>query len=51
MAPRFSDYRFWLFFAALAVAVLVACSSDTSPGSSDSGGSPVEAASDSMTKT
>jgi hypothetical protein len=40
------DYRFWLVFAALAVAVLVACSSTTQSGGADSGG-----AADSMTQS
>jgi hypothetical protein len=47
MTPR-HDYRFWLVFAALAVAVLVACSSDTTGGGGPDGST--EGTPDSMTK-
>ncbi|MGA7123419.1 MAG: hypothetical protein WBY94_25170 [Polyangiaceae bacterium] len=37
---RISDHRVWLLLASLTIAVFVwACSSDTSSGPSDSGGS------------
>jgi hypothetical protein len=35
---RPSDYRFWLVFAALAVAVIAACGSDTTGGGNPTGG-------------
>jgi hypothetical protein len=48
MASKHPDYRFWLLFAALAIGVLVACSSDTT-GGGDSGSDGVIA--DAMTKS
>jgi hypothetical protein len=48
MALKHTDYRFWLVFAALAVALLIACSGDSTPGGSD--GSP-ESVPDSMTQS
>jgi hypothetical protein len=48
MALRFSDYRFWVLFSALAVGLLIACSSDsTSGGGNDAA---TEDAPSSMTK-
>jgi hypothetical protein len=49
MALRFSDYRFWVLFSALAMGLLIACSSDDSTGgnTTDSGS---EHVGDSMTK-
>ena len=44
---RPSDYRFWLVFAALAVAVIAACSSDSS--STDAGNPASGGAADAMT--
>jgi hypothetical protein len=50
MALRISDYRFWLLFGVLATALLIACSSDTTPGPS---GQPDanEGVADSMTQS
>ena len=48
MALRYSDYRFWLLFSALAIAVLVACSSDSTSGGADGS---AEDAPSSMTKS
>jgi uncharacterized lipoprotein len=36
--PRLSDYRFWLVLGTLAIALLAACSSSTTPD--DAGGAP-----------
>jgi hypothetical protein len=48
MTLRFSDYRFWLVCTALALGLLAACSSDTTPSGGDgsTGG-----AADSMTQS
>jgi hypothetical protein len=48
MASKHPDYRFWLLFAALAIGVLAACSSDSTSG--DDGGSDGVVA-DAMTKS
>jgi hypothetical protein len=49
MALRVSDVRFWVLFAALAMGLLLACSSDSSPapGGNDAA---TENMADSMTK-
>jgi uncharacterized lipoprotein len=47
---RPSDYRFWLVFAALAVAVIAACSSDTSSGPDAAGSGKPAGFADAMTQ-
>jgi hypothetical protein len=51
MSMRLSDYRFWLLFTTLAMALLVACSSDNTGGTPGNPGTDgaTESAADSMT--